>query len=269
MAHAYQETEWDGKEAIKLLRRLSFKQCLEHLLSGFIKKHGTKLQYSIHPFVLQQISIKYLGQKFFIRFKSSLTSKTKVKLINEHLVEARSCNSLLIDLPIPVKDDTFKIKWNIKFKVNALSNGHYFVGIVGDKFKHFNSSLWYGLDRGQESYSGIFGLYGNELWAKNFFSETIFQCYSTFIWNSAQGNIGNNREEFMKHFEKIGKENYQNNEIITCEYDGQLKELNITKLKTKELICYIKLTTKPRIGQLIHWYPVIRVRSSGDQVEIM
>ena len=47
------------------------------------------------------------------------------------------------------------------------------------------------------------------------------------------------------------------------------KELKITKLQTKELICNIKLTTKPHIGELIYWYPVICLRNSGDQVEIM
>ena len=57
----------------------------------------------------------------------------------------------------------------------------------------------------------------------------------------------------MKYFE-FGLLNYQNNEIVSCEYDGKLKQLKLTRLKTGGLIWKIQLTTTPQTGTLKFWY---------------
>ena len=80
---ALQKSEWNGHDVIKLLKRLSLKECLEYLMNRYMKENATLRQYSIYPFVLQQLSIKYLGQSLFWRFKSSLTDKSKIELLNE------------------------------------------------------------------------------------------------------------------------------------------------------------------------------------------
>ena len=73
-----EEIEWDGHKVAELLKRLSLKQCLEFLTNGYIKTHATRLQHSMYPFVLQQMSIKYLGgQNFFIRFDTTLYALTR------------------------------------------------------------------------------------------------------------------------------------------------------------------------------------------------
>ena len=70
MSQGCEEIEWNGRLVTQLLNRLSLKQCIEYLMNA------TKLQYSLYPYVLQQVSIKYLGgSNFFIRFKSSSTKQ--------------------------------------------------------------------------------------------------------------------------------------------------------------------------------------------------
>ena len=62
--------EWNGCKVMELLKQSSLKQCIQDLMNGYIKQNSTKLQYSIYPFVLQQISIKYLGtEDLFIGHK--------------------------------------------------------------------------------------------------------------------------------------------------------------------------------------------------------
>ena len=260
------ETEWDGRVVTNLLTRLSFKQCIEYLMNGYIRTNSTTVQFDRYPSTIQEMSMQYLGNNFFIRFKSSFTDTTKIKLINEHTAMVIKDNissdgdmintSLLIDLPIPANDDTFKIKWNVKFNVRSLPNGHYFIGIAGDKFNHFDNTMWYAM----ASYEpGIFGICCNPIWDKEL-QQT--GDADVFVWNSKHMH---DHQTVRKNFE-TGTINLENDEIICCEYDGSKKELKMIKLQSNELLFAAKLISN---DELKYWYPVISLRDENDIIEIV
>lgn len=258
--------EWDGHLVTKLLKRLSFKQCLEYLMNGYIKTHSTKLQYSIYPFAVQQMSIRYLGHSFFIRFKSSFTDKTKIKLLNEHtamVIKPQSiyyrsdfvATSLLIDLPIPVQDKKIKLKWNIKINALTIPNGHYFIGIVSDRFPAFDDSVW--MQAHQKKI--VYGVFGNPLLKDGCLMNSI-------IWNGDNSFYGHLLESHSHRF-KIGNSNFQSDDIVTIEYDGKLKQLKIYKQHSNELICEFYL--KSASSRIRYYYPAVSLKDAGDYVQIV
>ena len=279
--YEYQELVWDGHMIIKLLNRLSLGQCTEYLMNGYVKTYTTKLQYAIYPFVLQQLSIKYLGgSNFFIRFKSALTDKTKIKLINEHFAivtepkqpSKRSIwmqrvihngvwiiemvnTSLLIDLPIPINDKSFKIKWRIKINGRRFPNGHYFIGIATDKFNAFDKTIW------SQSTKNVYGVYGYELNDGN--NKAV-----ALVWNGTTYHYEYDAQKIKEMFLVIGDSNYGNEEIVECQYNGELNQLKISKVKSdcNEIICVFQMKQPSDDSRC--YYPVISLRDENDTVEI-
>ena len=245
----YKEIEWDGHEVAELLKRSSLKQCLEFLTNGYIKKHATQLQHSMYPFVLQQMSIKYLGgERFFIRFKSLFTDKERMELINEHFARIPESSPLagpydpvyvgstiLIDFPISVNDDTINIKINLKINGKGLPNGVHFIGIVPDTFKRFDKSIYGIPSNKRQDISGDFGI----------------RCW---------GALENGKEASTKGGD------FNDGDIICMEYKGKSKQLKLTRHTTKELL--ITLNVEPK-GHFNHWYPAISLRDRNDSIEIV
>ena len=240
---------WDSNLLIKLLKRLSLKECYEYLMNGYLKENTRNSSYNIYPFVLQQLSIKYFGN-IFMRFKKSLTSNTQITLINEHYAKMESSKewttTLLIDFPIPCNDNSINLKWNLQIKGNNLPNGHYFIGIVEDKYKSFNSSVWNLLcfeNYGLKIY-GVFGFKGRKL---------------RLAWNGKRVSCESNK------YGICGPSYFGNNDIISVEYHGKLKQLKLINVTTKQLIYLIKLKSSTNS----YWYPAISLRDPGDSVRIL
>ena len=269
------EMEWDGHKAIKLLKRLSSSQCVEYLMSGYIKQNSTTQQYDIYPSELKELNIKFLGFKknFFIRFKSALTDPERLKLLNEHHAIAIKKTTFLIDLPIPVNDDEINIEWTLQIHAPGLQNGHYFIGIVHDKYIDYDTSVWL-FTAGRYSHKpleeqvDIYGVMGNPIILEDGLMEK-----SSIAWNGLRsiGDILTGKNEGLhEKYCKVGKNCYFNDDVVVCEYNGKLKEFTLRKQKgeDKELICNMRLK-EPENEAVKYWYPAISLRDKDDYVLIL
>ena len=267
-ASGYEEIEWNGHLAIELSKRLSFKQCIEYLMDGYIKKHATKLQHSIYPFAVQQMSIKYLnGEKFFVRFKSSFSNKKELELMHEHYAKVTNKltthsvyyinTTLFIDLPIPVQDNKIKLEWRVKINGLSIPNGHYFIGIVSDRYKYFDTTVW--MKANQKNI--IYGVFGNSLLDADDGTLT-----NTIIWNGDSAFFGQSPKSHSHRF-KIGESNFKSDDIVTVQYDGALKQLKIIRQKNNQLICEFYLKTPS--NRIKYYYPAISLKDLNDYVQIV
>ena len=277
-SEAYKEMEWDGHLVMKLLKHVSLEKCYGYLVNGYLKRNCRKQVYEAYPLELQQLKINYLGSptNFFYRFNSSLSDTSKTKMINENFITAKSeqhgdswiLATVLMDLPIPVNDKNMNLKWSLKIHAPGLENGHYFIGIVHDKYKAFDTTVWSNTYRsfalqfkkgdGIDPPFGIYGLCGNPLINDDKMS------VSTVIWNGLRGPMDRSQHDLNC---EIGKENYVNDDIVVCEYDGKLNRFIIRKKESDQLICNFKLA--PTDHRVKYWYPAISLRDSGDYVEIV
>ena len=261
--------EWDGHKVIELLKKLSLKQCNEYLMNRYIKENSTKLQYSIYPYVLQQLSLKYLGDIFF-RFKSishqrpiQLTSDNHHAIVLDVNSSFYNHQTLLIDLPIPISDNNLKLKWRLKINSPQLPNGHYFIGIVSDDLTNFDETIWekyftatnftVATNHKFENIYGVFG--GSTCWRE--------ENSSTFAVHSVEEKKG----EFYEIKDTLINDEYDTNECsLTIVYDGKLKQLTIKNDKRKTIIACL---TVRATNNATYWYPAISLRDVGDTVQIV
>ena len=247
-----------------LLDRLSLKQCMEYLISRFIQENATQLQYNLYPFAVQQMSVRYLGNHFLIRFNSSLTDKSRMELVDEHHAKipmsAPICkivgtrfvaSTLLIDIPIPIHSNLFKMKINLKINTTQwLQNGHNFIGIVPDTFNAFNQSLLMSIwNKNVDHVYGRFGIGNESPWG---------------IWNGLEFNRTNFETKYGDYGQQSLTEMY--NAIFCMEYDGESKELKLTNFETKTLIHNFKIecSETPK-----YYYPAVSLRDKNDSVQIV
>ena len=263
----YQEVEWNGHDVIKLLKRLSMKQCIEYLVVGFLKQNTRKNQYDMYPLDIQQLNAKYLGFISFIRFKSGLINKESTKLMNEYHAKliTNKRSTLLIDLPIPVHDNEINIKWYLKIHAKGLSNGHYFIGIVYDKYKHFEETVWIKTSKGwhanTKQQTDIYGICGNPI------DVDTEVALGTIVCNGLKGQTLIQSAGYEQYI-KIGEKNYQNDDIVECHYDGKLKQFTLSKATgIKQLICSFELQTPS--NSVKYWYPALSLRDKDDYIEII
>ena len=256
-----------GDTRAKLLQRLSVKQCSEYLVTGYIKENTSKKQYDIYPLELHQLSIDYLGHIFY-GFTPSLIDSKRIKLINEHHAEAIRGDphqrgwiqtTLLIDLPIPVNDDEININWKVKITANGLSNGHYFIGIVPDKYDDFDNTVW--LHATYKETPDIYGVCGLANLSN---SNGEINCYN-IIWN---GKRDPKFKELVTEHCKVGENNYKSEEIISCQYDGKSKQFALKKFKDEALICNMEISSLS-CESIKYFYPAISLRDEGDIVQII
>ena len=265
------ESQWKGQNLSKLLQKFTLKQCIEYLISGYIKANTTTQQFELYSSDLQQVSIEYLGNIFY-RFNPNLMDKSKMKMKNEYCVMVESSDSnawvqgtALIDLPIPINDDLINIELNIKINAEGLSNGHYFVGIVHDKYDHFHDTVWMKTAKCfGENRTDIYGVCGNHI-----FDEDGRMNTDNIIWNGERGlDIkGDPHDKYCKIGEK---DRYKTDDVINIEYDGKSKQLilSINNNETKELLCNLQIVAPTR-QDIKYFYPAISLRDHGDFVEIM
>ena len=131
----------------ELLLRLSLKECIEHLMNGYLRQNASESQYSMYQFYLQQISIEYLGGiNFYIGFKISSDITERVELKNEHYVcitdDCMSWATLSTDLPTPVKNTDCNFSWNAKLNAPS-AKIHAFIGICPGTFNGALGNMWY------------------------------------------------------------------------------------------------------------------------------
>ena len=101
-------------------------------------------------------------------------------------------STFLIDLPIPVVDNEINIKWYLKIHANGLQNGHYFIGIVYDKYKHFEETVWIKTAKGWHTnitqQTDIYGVCGNPI----IIGGTDLNL-GTIVWNGLRGSTSRSR----------------------------------------------------------------------------
>ena len=247
-----------------LLKRFSLSKVMEYLVCGYIKQNATKMQYSLYPFGVQEMSMKYLGNHFFIRFNAALTDTSKIELINEYHAripldapfwsEANInyvVSTILIDCPIPTKDDSFKIKMNLKIStLGKLRNGHHFIGIVPESFNYFGQTLL--MADWESNTSHVYG-----------------RCGVNGIWGFWNGTLINNKKRLKPKYGECGPQSLEemNNKIICMEYDGELKQLKLSNFETGKLIFSFKIDCSD--ANVKYHYPAISLRDRNDSVQIV
>ena len=276
------EPAQNNHEFIKLLRhKLSFKQLTEHLVNGYIKENTTKEQQDKYPLSVQQISCTYLGNQIWLKFKSSLTDNSKIKLLNDkhaivydidHIASETWSKSLinttlLIDSPIPVNNTSINIEWKLKITAPALPNGHYFIGIVLNQFNHFHYTVWGASNRDKSKWRP-YGVYGGAVFVRNIAMNTFDDC--TVDDSGDENHIG---DGFHIKDCLINVSYDSDQHIVFAHYDGELKKLTISKGEQKEFVCTLDLPfIEPDVddeNNNKYWYPAISLRDSDDSVEIL
>ena len=123
--------------SIRLRARLNVSECLDHLSAGYVRLQCKKLSIRI-PAVLQDI-ISGFNRNMFVKFSKSMTNEEYVEVVNDTMIRLWKPNmsygygaSALIDLPIPVHDDSFTLSWNIRIKGKHFGNYHYFIGVASN-----------------------------------------------------------------------------------------------------------------------------------------
>ena len=222
-------TEWNGRFLGELLKKLTLEQCIEHLMDGFIKENIGKDRYSVYPSSLQQLGISYLGGKnFLIRFKmSTFCEPTQFKFPNEHhmimIPDRHFLATFLLDIAIPINTQ-IKIKWKLQLHGNWMPNGHYFIGIVSNKYEVFANSIWnQALSISRYGFSTVYGLCGNS------------NIKNNAVWNGIIGNAKAIRS-YIECDKSYLCSNFKNDDIICIEFDGKMNKLIFTNDATKHLI---------------------------------
>ena len=268
------KSKWNGALLKGLLKHLSLEQCIEYLMSGYLKQNATKLQCNIYPFYLEQISIQYLGgKKFFIRFKHCTNRHNSLEYINEyHAIISKQVRyewgTFLIDLPIPVQNVSHKISWNVKLNTKCLVESDW-IGIVPDTFTYFGWTVW-----GLAIYDDYSGCNGDHIYGVCSLKIQKTENGDKDWKNNSRGIIWNGKKcdhpELYSTVKKniiVGKSNYESNQIVHCEYDGNLKEFKISKLQNKELICRFRIEESS--DNIKFFYPAISLWCKKDAVQIM
>ena len=104
----------------------------------------------------------------------------------------------------------------------------------------------------------VYGVFGNPLLRDGYLINSI-------IWNGDNSFLGHSRESHSHRF-KVGKSNFQSDDIVTVEYNGKLKQLKIYKHKNQELICEFYLKTAS--NRIKYYYPAISLKDADDYVQI-
>lgn len=268
------EPNWDGHKVIELFKRLSPVQCIEYLISGYMRENTTRKQYKIYPFDLQQLSIKYLeAQKFFIRFKIPPDIEHEIDLKNEHHAILKGGDkTFTVDLPIPVEDNSIKIMFNLKLNGRWLPNGYYTIALIPNTFKHFDSTIWGEIMCSRLKIPGVYGVFGNkfDIEYENVKIKTEFDANFVFNGQARFQLVEDNKLKDITNFVKKGDSNFKNDENLCIEYDGNLREFMISKVDNdnKQLICKMRVQQNDT-KDFTHWYPAVCLMSSDDVAQII